>query len=125
RHSQAHMESDVLVLTLVATTLDSEDVCATLRDDLIRAVTETGTRKVVIDFRNVRSVSSVAFRPLLSVRRIMQQVSGRMLLCNLAEPVAHMFHATRLLNADQPAAATFQELRSLADAVTELNHQGR
>jgi len=123
RHALVQMEGDVLIVTIVEPKLESEDVCARLREELIEAVTRADAKKVVIDFSNVRSASSVAFRPLLSVRRIMQQTNGRMVLCHLCQPIVQMFHATRLLAPDRPAAATFQEQSSVAAAIAELNRE--
>ena len=120
RHALVHMEGDVLIVTIVDTKLESEDVCAKLREELIEVVTRAEAKKVVIDFRNVQCASSVAFRPLLSVRRIMQQTNGRMLLCHLSSQVVQMFHATRLLIPERPSLATFQEQANLAAAVAEL-----
>jgi anti-anti-sigma factor len=123
RHALAQREGDVLVLTILDAKLETEDVCARLREELMEVVTQSEAKKVVLDFRNVRTVSSVAFRPLLSVRRIMQQSNGRMLLCNLSESVAQMFYATRLLAADRPSAATFQEQSSLEAAIEHLKQE--
>src|SRR5262249_37329762 len=102
RHALVQMEGDVLIATVLDAELESEDVGAGLREDLMEAVTRVQAKKVVIDFCNVRTASSVAFRPLLSIRRIMQQTNGRMLLCHLCPQLLQMFQATRLLTPDRP-----------------------
>ncbi len=125
RHALVHMEGDILIATIVDAKLESEDVCARLREELLEAVTHAEARKVIVDFRNVQAASSVAFRPLLSIRRIMQQTNGRMLLCHLSEQILQMFHATRLLVPERPSMATFQELSTLSAAIAELNRPSK
>jgi anti-anti-sigma factor len=110
----------VLVLTIVDNRLWDEKPCAELRNELITAVAETGAKKIVLDMSNVDSVSSVAFRPLLSLRRVVEDARARMVLCGLSELVAEVFRATRLLISGHSSVAPFEARSDLPSAIAAL-----
>jgi anti-anti-sigma factor len=97
-----------------------EKPCAELRNELIAAVAETGAKKIVLDMSNVESVSSVAFRPLLSLRRVVEDSGARMVLCGLSELVAEVFHATRLLISGHSSVAPFEARPDLPSALASF-----
>lgn len=121
RHVKTRVEQDVLVLTLLDKQILDEQACGVLRQELIDAVTRSGLKKVVVDFRFVEYVASVAFRPLLSLRRKVGDLGGRMVLCNLSEFVEDVFRVTRLLVSEHATTAPFEHQSSLTAAVRALS----
>ena len=119
--TQSRIEQGVLILTISEKELTGEDLCAGLRDELVLAVRESGAKKIVIDFRYVRFVASVAFRTLLGLRREVQDRNARMAICNLSPVVAEIFHATGLLITSRSTTPLFEERPDVAAAIAFLN----
>ena len=63
------------------------------------AVAHADAKKVVIDLEHVQYLTSANFRPLLALRKKLNEVGGRMVLCSLAQVVVEMFQTTRLIGA--------------------------
>jgi anti-anti-sigma factor len=114
-------EQGVLVLTVLDTEMREERTCAAIRQEFLDAVTKSGSKKIVVDFANVSFLSTVAFRPLLSLRRLAHEAKARLVLCNLSELVAEVFHATRLLAPGGSGTAPFEAQPDVASAVAYLN----
>jgi anti-anti-sigma factor len=110
----------VLVLTILDAELTREEQCTAIREELLEAI-EQGTKKILVDFQHVKYVSSVAFRPLLSLRRRVHEIEGRLVLCNLAPPVADVFKVTRLLINSRSSPALFEEQTTVAAGIACLN----
>jgi len=110
----------VLVLTVLEPQLQGDRLVNTFRHELDQAVAESGTKTIVLDFRNVRSLSSAAFRPLLSLRRNLEALGGRLVLCHLTPVVAEAFQATRVIGGSRTSAAAFEVQPTLAAALAAL-----
>jgi anti-sigma B factor antagonist len=110
----------VLVFTIVETKVQGEDVAETLRQEMLAAVDRAGIFKVVVDFRNVRYISSAAFRPLLSLRRRVQEAGGQIILCGLTNVVGDIFHATRMIDPSGSVRTMFEIEPTVAAAVARL-----
>jgi anti-anti-sigma factor len=119
--TQSRIEQGVLILTISEKELTGEDLCAGLRDELVLTVRESGAKNIVIDFRYVRFVASVAFRTLLGLLREVEHRNARMALCNLSPVVAEIFHATGLLITSRSTAPLFEERPDVAAAIAFLN----
>src|SRR5207245_2416840 len=124
-HVKVTTEQGVLILTLLDKELRTETQCAAVREVFLDAVKQAGAKKVVVDFRFVHFLSSVAFRPLLSLRRLVHETAARLVLCGLSEMVAEVFHATRLLISTHATAAPFEEKPDVAAAIAYLNQAGQ
>ena len=94
-----------------------------LRADLLGAAERSGARHVVLDFQNVTYLSSVAFRPLLSLHRKLKEQGGRLILCGMTGPVAEVFHVTRLVSTHGSAPAPFEAQPDAPAAVASLYRQ--
>jgi anti-anti-sigma factor len=114
------LEHGVLVLTVNAPRIEGEAVADSLRTELLEAVERAGARWVVIDMSTARYVSSIAFWPLLSMRRHLQDQKGRLLICGLTGAVADVFHTTKMVSAAGTADAPFEVAADRAEAVTLL-----
>jgi anti-anti-sigma factor len=118
---RANFELEVLVLTLVDAKLQDEQTAEELLQETVANVEHYQARKVVVDFRQVRYVSSVAFRPLLCLRRHLQEVNGRMVLCNLSSVAGDVFRTTKLVSADGSFTAPFEIASDLSAATALLS----
>jgi anti-anti-sigma regulatory factor len=74
----------------------------------------------VLDFQGVTYLSSVAFRPLLSLHRKLKERGGRLVLCGMSERVAEVFYVTRLVSAAGTPAAPFDLQADVPAAVASL-----
>ena len=121
RHLKGRTEQGVLVLSITEPQLQGDRLVESLRRELRAAVGEPGSQKVVLDFRLVRSVASEAFRPLLSLRRKLEETGGRMALCNLSPVVAKTFLVTRMVSASRSSAPSFEMEQDVPAAIALLN----
>jgi anti-anti-sigma factor len=121
QHLNVETLQGCLVLTIAEKRLIDETVCSALRNELLAAVQESGAKKVVVDYRNVERVASVAFRPMLSLLRFTNDNRIRMVLCNLSEFVADVFRATHLLVNNRAKSAPFEAHATLPAALVALN----
>src|SRR5919202_2490498 len=86
---KVHTEQGALVLTITAAQMRGDGLAHALGKQLLAALPQGGEPpRVVLDLQPVLSLSSEAFRPLLSVRRQVQEAGGRLFLCKLSPGVA-------------------------------------
>ncbi|HYT93736.1 MAG TPA: STAS domain-containing protein [Gemmataceae bacterium] len=123
RHLQSMTVDGVLVLTITHPQLRSGDfdLIDRLRLELLEAVGHSGLHKVVVDLSRVDYIGSAGFRPLLSLRKRLQEVGGEMLLCSLCPEVREVFLTSRLINASGSSAAPFGVEADAPHAVARLN----
>jgi anti-anti-sigma factor len=117
---QSAVERGVLVLTVATPRIEGEDIAETLRGELLEAVERAGVPWVVIDLSAARYVSSIAFWPLLSLRRRLQEHKGRLLICGLSGAVADVFQTTKMVSSAGSADAPFEVAADRAEAVALL-----
>ena len=121
RYLKGRTEQGVLVLTITEPQLQGDTLVESLRRELRAAISQPGAQKVILDFRLVKSVASEAFRPLLSLRRVLGEAGGHMVLCNLSPVVAKTFQVTRLVSTSRSSAPPFEMEPDVAAAVALLN----
>lgn len=119
-HLQPRVEQGVLVLNLTDQQLHGDALAVELRQEVMAAVDQYGSTRVVVDFSGVHYLSSVAFRPLLSLRRRLQPLDGRIVLCGMSDLVAEVFQATRLISTSRSVPAPFESVADVAGAVRLL-----
>jgi anti-anti-sigma factor len=118
-------EQGVLILVVTEPHLRGDALVNALRDELLAAVSGAPAPRVILDFRPVAVLCSEAFRPLLSLRRRVQELGGRLVLCNLGPVVAQVFQATRLVGPNRSSSATFDVQPDLAAALASLTGNDR
>ena len=122
RHLKSRTEKGTLVLTITEEQMRGDHLARALQRQLQEALAQAGPApRVVLDFGPVRSLSSEVFRPLLSLRRHVQQLGGRLVLCNLAPAVAQAFQSTRLISTSRSSTAGFEVNPDVASAVASLS----
>lgn len=121
-HLRCHVEDGVLVLVVAEPQLRSMqfDIGEILRDEMLRAAIEADATRVVVDLSAVEQFGSASFRPLLSLRRHLQERQGQLLLCGLQPDVRDVFLVTRLIDTEGSSAATFGVAADVDSAVARL-----
>ncbi len=122
RYLRVSTDQGVLVLAVTHPRLRSGDfdLVDQLRQELLAAVALNGARKVVVDLSAVEYVGSAGFRPLLSLRKRLQEAGGEMLLCGLCDDVREVFLTSRLINAAGSSAAPFGVEPGVPEAVARF-----
>jgi anti-anti-sigma factor len=126
RHIRYSTQQGVLVLTVTEPQVRSGDfeLVDTLRQELLDAVGQNRPRKVVVDLSAVEYLGSGGFRPLLSLRKRLQESGGEMLLCCLGPDVREVLLTSRLINDTGSADAPFGVAPDLSQAIARLNLPG-
>jgi anti-anti-sigma factor len=105
---ETSIDQGVLVLTVLRRQIEGEDSAARLKEELLAAVTHHGLGKVVLDLKNTRYVSSIAFWPLLRLRQLLGEMGGRLILCGLTGAVHEVFTSTRMVSSTGTLNAPFE-----------------
>jgi anti-anti-sigma factor len=120
KHLLQQFEDGAVVLTVTVTHLRGDDLADALRAEMLDALAHSGTARVVVDLQQVESLSSVAFRPLLSLLKQVRSAGGRLVLCGLRPDVASVFHITRMISTSGSAAAPFEQAADVPAALAAL-----
>lgn len=116
----ARLEQGVLVLTVLRRQIEGEEVAAGLKEDLLAAVAAHNTKWVVLDLKNTRYVSSIAFWPLLRLRQHLNDKEGKLLICGLSGAVQEVFTSTKMVSSAGSLNAPFEMVADCETAVTRL-----
>jgi anti-anti-sigma factor len=104
----SHLQCPVVVLTITENQITGDDLADALRDQFLAVAVQSQAQNVVLDFQNVKFLSSSGFRPLLSLNRLLRQHNGRLLLCGLCPEVHEIFEVTRLISTKGTSRAPFE-----------------
>ena len=121
-HISCRKDGAVLIILLADDKLQGDELGESLRQEFLEALQSHGLNKVVIDFRNVKYLSTAAFRPLLTLHRKLQETQGRMIFCNLSPETAEVFIVTRLISANRYTTAPFESADDLQGALARFRH---
>lgn len=114
----ADAKDGVLVTTILVEQIRESKAAYELRDKIVSLIEETRPKDIVIDLAKVRFIGSVGFLAFLGVRR--QLAEGRIVLCNLSEPIRDMFSVCRLIQTENNAAAPFEVAATKEAALQRL-----
>jgi anti-anti-sigma factor len=117
---EASVENGVLVLTITRPQIEGEDIAAGLKEELLAAVARHGLNKVVLDLRHTRYVSSIAFWPLLTLRRQLADHEGKLVICGLKGAVEEVFTSTKMVSSSGSMNAPFEVAADREAAVGRL-----
>jgi anti-anti-sigma factor len=121
RHLSCTFDQGIIVATITDTHLQDEKVADGLLQEFLGALKHYGVKKIAVDMQNIKYISSVAFRPLLHLRRTLLDSGGKMMLCGLSKIVGDVFYTTRLVTSSGEFAAPFELAPDSASAVARLN----
>ncbi len=121
---QTSVDQGVLVLTITQSRIQGEETAQQLREEMQLALEKTGIHRVVVDLRNVRYMSSVAFWPLLSLRRQLAKSEGRLMICGLTGDIEILFLTTKMINSGGAVDAPFEVAPNAAAAVEKIKILG-
>ncbi len=114
------LEQGVLVLTIVQPRIQGEEVAQSLREEMHSAVKRAAVNRVVIDLQHARYLSSVAFWPLLSLRRQLLDAGGRLIICGLTGDIEDVFMTTKMISPGGEIDAPFEVAPDADAAVSRL-----
>jgi anti-anti-sigma factor len=117
---ESSIENGVLVLTVLRQQIEGEDLALGLKEELLATVAQHGISKVVLDLKNTRYVSSIAFWPLLTLRRQLADQEGRLIICGLTGAVHDIFTTTRMVSSAGSLNAPFEMAPDRESAVALL-----
>jgi anti-anti-sigma factor len=117
---EASTEQGVLVLTVTRPQIEGEDIAAALKEELLSTVAKHGLNKVVLDLSNTRYVSSIAFWPLLTLRRQLGEQGGKLIICGLTGAVEEVFTTTKMVSSSGSTDAPFEMAPDREAAVARL-----
>ena len=112
---------EILILTVTTRQIEGEDTASRLKDELTKAVEDSGLVKVVLDLKATRYLSSIAFWPLLTLRKYLAQRNGRLVLCGLTGAVQDVFMSTKMISSSGSTDAPFEVATNREAAIEKLN----
>jgi anti-anti-sigma factor len=121
QHVKSRTNRDVLVLTLTAPEIGTDDLAEAVRREVLAACTAADLKKVALDFQHVHYIASPGIRFLLAVRRHFQEAGGRLVLCSLNPLTADVLNTARLINtAGSTPPCLFETADDVAAGITRL-----
>jgi len=117
---RSSLEQGVLMLTIVQPRIQGEEIAQSLREEMLSEVDRAGVNRVVIDLQHARYLSSVAFWPLLSLRRQLLDAGGRLIICGLSGDIEDIFMTTKMISPGGEVDAPFEVAPDAAAAMARL-----
>jgi len=109
----------VLTVSILLDQVRDAKVAHDFRDDIIALINREQPKGIVIDLAKVKFIGSVGLLAFLGVRR--QLSGGRIVLCNLSDPIREMFSVCRLIATDTKTAPPFETANTTAEALAQLS----
>ena len=89
-------EGAATVVELIDKKILDEVAIMEIGDQLIALISRTDQPRLVLDFQNVRHMSSSALGMLVTIRKQIKDKSGLLRLCNIQPTIHEIFTITRL-----------------------------
>ena len=102
------------VVTLIDERILEEDDIRALREAIMSIVDQAGRLRLILDFRNVRFLSSAVLGLLIRISKKIYESVGELKLCNIDRKLQEVFKITRLTK-------IFDIHRDLESAVASLS----
>ena len=87
---------DVTVVNFAAPTMLDANLIDRMGGELYKLVDDLDKRKIVLDFSEVRFLSSSALGMLLNLRKKASSAKGQVVICSLRDDLLKVFKITRL-----------------------------
>jgi anti-anti-sigma factor len=122
KHLRVRLEQGIVVITVAVPYIRSTafELVDALREELFAAVADTPKPKVILDLSEIEFFGSAGIRPLLGLRRQIQNAGGRLLLCCLSPQVEEVLQTTHLIGAVDTSASAFDVAPDVGSAVARL-----
>lgn len=91
-----HSIRDVTVVTFSDTTILDTLQVEQIGEQLYELVDQKACKKLVLDFSNVKLLSSSAIGVLITLKKKLDQIRGQVVLCGLRKDLMRVFKITRL-----------------------------
>ena len=104
------------MLSIVLERIDSYEKAEAMGRELIDAVQDKPSARVILDLSKLVYMSSVGYGPLISLRGYLRAAGGRLVLSQLSPIVKEMFETTRLLINPQSPKSLFEFADSMEKA---------
>ena len=108
------VEDSVVIATLLCGQIRDHALVESVKTSLLQAIDSADARSIIINFQNVKFMSSMAFLALLAVRRRIG--GGRVVLCELSPDVTEILLLCRLIPNPVGSPAPFEVALSMKDA---------
>ena len=96
RYYRVEEQGDTIIAQIVDPNLQGDALAECLRLELLQIVAERSPKLVVIDFQNVKLVSSLAIASLLTVNQRLASMGVYLKMCSMNESLRHLFRTLRL-----------------------------
>lgn len=93
---QVDAQEGVTVVRFLESKLINDEDIQEAGDHIARLIDDGGTRNLLLDFSAVRYLSSAALGKLISLKRKIGAVNGRLKLCGIQPDPLEVFRITRL-----------------------------
>src|SRR5262249_911747 len=87
---------DVTVVNFTDRKILDEQNIQIIGEQLFSLVDEAGRRESLLNFGKVKNLSSAALAKLITLNKKLQQVGGRLILCNIDPQIREVFEITKL-----------------------------
>lgn len=120
---QSSVDQGILILVITQPRIQGEEIAVQLREEMQHALEKAGLNRVVVDLQHVRYLSSVAFWPLLSLRKQLRNADGRIIICGLSGDVEDIFTTTRMISTGGTVDAPFEVAPDVATALERMESE--
>jgi anti-sigma B factor antagonist len=96
RRLELEQIGDVTVVNFVDKKILDEQSIQTIGEQLFSLVDQENCRQMLLNFSNVEFLSSAALGKLIKLKKKLEEVQGRLILCNIDPQIYEVFEITRL-----------------------------
>src|SRR5260370_31206260 len=96
RRLELEQIGDVTVVNFVDKKILDEQAIQTIGDQLFSLVDQENCRQMLLNFSNVEFLSSAALGKLIKLNKKLQEVKGRLILCNIDPQIYQSFETPNL-----------------------------
>lgn len=121
QHIDCSQDNGIFILTIKDQQIRDWEQSQAIREELVGAVGEAKTPRVVLQMKNVSYLASCGFLPLVSLNAAVQNAGGCIVLCGLCDLVKQVMSETQMLINPHKSRGIFEECETLGDALVKLS----
>jgi anti-sigma B factor antagonist len=96
RRLELEQIGDVTVVNFIDKKILDEQSIQTIGEQLFSLVDQENCRQMLLNFGNVEFLSSAALGKLIKLKKKLEEVQGRLILCNISPQIFEVFEITKL-----------------------------